>query len=147
MVAALYLVKPFSIKSIYIIRKQAYPRIQPLEPKNTPSAIPIYEILRSSLEKAGLFRGYGVYGDRYLLDATFYSHSLIYEILISFGIFFGVILLLLMFSALLCAFIKFRKKQNFGLLLAISSFTICHLLFSYSLWYEQMFGATIESPT
>lgn len=103
----------------------------------------IYEILRSSLEKAGLFRGYGVYGDRYLLDATFYSHSLIYEILISFGIFFGVILLLLMFSALLCAFIKFRKKQNFGLLLAISSFTICHLLFSYSLWYEQMFGAMI----
>ncbi len=68
---------------------------------------------------------------------------LIYEILISFGIFFGVILLLLMFSALLCAFIKFRKKQNFGLLLAISSFTICHLLFSYSLWYEQMFGAMI----
>lgn len=103
----------------------------------------IYGILKSAMGRAGLFRGYGVYGDRYLLKETFYAHNLIYEVLISFGIFFGIILLALLFGSLIAVFMKYRKNKNFGLLLAISSFTICHLMFSYSLWYEQMFGAMI----
>lgn len=103
----------------------------------------IYATLQRALEKIDLFHGYGAYGDRYLLRAEFYSHSILYELCITFGVVVGGILILLLAGSLLFIIWRYRKHPQLGLLLAFGSYSLCRLLFSGSFWYEQMFGAMV----
>lgn len=103
----------------------------------------IYGVLENGLKRHSIFTGYGAYGDRYLLNGDYYSHNMIYEILITFGLLFGTVLLATLFIFIVRMFVKHHKHPQFPIFLALISFSICRLMFSYSFWYEPLLGGAI----
>lgn len=103
----------------------------------------IYETIHQALLKQNPFVPYGAYGDRYITNAKFYSHNLIYEVMITFGVVLGGILIILMVYYLIKACVLYRHHYAFGMLVALASYALCHLMFSTSFWYEQAFGAML----
>lgn len=103
----------------------------------------IYETIHDALLKQNPWVPYGAYGDRYITNGRFYSHNLIYEVLVTFGVVFGCVLLLLLAYYLIKACVLYRNHPAFGLLIALASYALAHLMFSTSFWYEQVFGAML----
>ena len=103
----------------------------------------IWPVLNEVLKNSSIFKMYGAYGDRYFLNAHYpYAHSIIYEMLITFGKLLGGIILI-------CIFINFftiilKDKTKGGLMtLIFGSFSICRLMISSSFWIEPYFWAFI----
>lgn len=103
----------------------------------------IYDILIRGLQRQSIFKGYGAYGDRYLLNGDYYSHNMFFEILVTFGVFWGILILSALAIFIVKIFLKYRKHPQFPLFLALISFSICRLLFSYSFWYEPLLGGAM----
>lgn len=103
----------------------------------------IYENIINALMKQNPFIPYGAYGDRYITHEKFYSHNVILEIMITFGVVLGTLLIILLVYYLVKIFVIYRNYQSFGMLIALVSYAICHLMFSTSFWYEQVFGAML----
>lgn len=101
----------------------------------------IWPVLTELLENSSLFKMYGAYGDRYYINTYYpYAHNIVLEVLVTFGKFFGGIMLLL----ILINFIKTckRDKGTGGLLtLAFGCFSVCRLMVSSSFWEEPYFWA------
>ena len=88
--------------------------------------------------------GYGVYGDRPFLG-TFspwgYSHNVVFEMVVSFGI-FGVALVI--FLAYLCIKYLFNRKYKDYSILVLLFLAMCSKLFiSDSFWYYDYFWALV----
>lgn len=101
----------------------------------------IWPVLLKLLNESSLFKIYGAYGDRYYLQKYYpYAHNIVLEMLITFGKFFGGIILLI----IIVQFIKTceRNKETGGILtLAFGCFSLCRLLVSSSFWIEPYFWA------
>lgn len=98
---------------------------------------PIYKMILESIKLNPLI-GYGIRGDAVILGGA-YTHNLVLEILVSFGVVLGSILLIF----LICIWIKgifFTKdKHLFGLILIVFSNSIPKLMFSNSFWIDEKF--------
>lgn len=103
----------------------------------------IYGVLEKALSRHSIFTGHGAYGDRYLLNEQYYSHNIVYEVLITFGVLLGSVLLAALAIFIARVFVKYRKHPQFSIFLALISFSICRLLFSSSFWYEQFLGGAL----
>ena len=99
----------------------------------------IWPVLIKKLSESTLFKMYGAYGDRYYLNSHYpYAHNIALEILMTFGKFFGwIILVLILFNFVrTCA----RNKTTGGILtLALGCFSLCRLMVSSSFWIEPYF--------
>lgn len=96
------------------------------------------------LDQMGLFEHKGAYGDRILTNGRFYAHNIFYELLLTFGKFFGMLIIGALTLLFVSAVYLIRKNKSFqNLLLALLAYTICRLMFSGSFWYEQFFGVIL----
>ncbi len=99
----------------------------------------IWPVLTKLINESSLFKVYGAFGDRYYLSPLYpYAHNMVLEILVTFGKFFGGIILIL----IVYHFIKtcVRNRGTGGILtLAFGCFCICRLMFSSSFWMEPYF--------
>ncbi len=103
---------------------------------SSSSRIHIYEESRAIIGNMGLSM-YGLFGDRNMSSGV-YSHNIIYEILISFGWFFGVIVLTALLTIILKAY--FSSSKNGKLLVVTFSLALFARYFiSGSFVMEQMF--------
>lgn len=101
----------------------------------------IWPVLMKVLSESSLFKIYGAYGDRYFLNPHYpYAHNIIFEILITFGKFFGGIILLLIIFYFIRTCVRNRSVGGI-LTLAFGCFSICRLLVSSSFWIEPYFWA------
>lgn len=103
----------------------------------------IWPVLKHAFDNAGLFKMYGAYGDRYLLSMRWpYSHNFFYEFMLTFGKFFGGIMLIWMIVSIIRTL---RNNRNDGgvLTIAFGSFIMCKLFFSGTFWQEPYFWAFI----
>lgn len=101
----------------------------------------IWSALTKLLQESSFFKMYGAYGDRYFIATSYpYAHSIVLELLVTFGkIWGGILILLIAFQ-----FIKtcIRNKEKGGILtLAFGCFSICKLIVSSSFWIEPYFWA------
>ncbi len=99
----------------------------------------IWPVLTKLINESSLFKVYGAFGDRYYLSPNYpYAHNMVLEILVTFGKFFGGIILIL----IVYHFIKtcVRNRGTGGILtLAFGCFCLCRLMFSSSFWMEPYF--------
>ncbi len=79
----------------------------------------IYESMITAL-KSRLWTGYGLAGDRYLIDS--YSHNIFIELIISFGIIIGPILILILLITIVKSFYKQRLNPK-GIILLVLLFS------------------------
>lgn len=89
--------------------------------------------------------GYGGMGTRHIItDIIFagYPHSVILEILVDFGVFFGLIILSLFFINILIMFFNKNRKEWRGIFLIFLSSSFC-LFLSLSYWNNNAFWGTI----
>lgn len=105
----------------------------------------IWPVLNSVLKESSLFKMYGAFGDRYYLNPHYpYAHNIIYEMLFTFGKFFGSIILISIIITFVLVCI--RNKSEGGLMaLIFGSFSICRLLISSSFWTEPYFWAFLAT--
>lgn len=101
----------------------------------------IWPELTKLINDSSLFKMYGAFGDRYYLDPYYpYAHNMVLEILITFGKFFGGIILMLIVYHFIRTCV--RNRGTGGILtLAFGCFCICRLMFSSSFWMEPYFWA------
>lgn len=89
--------------------------------------------------------GYGIMGDRYLLNqylsssVTLYSHNLFIEILISFGIPIGLSIIAFMINQIIKAIKKSKKDRVFWFYICLLAFNMGNLMVSNSIWYSTGF--------
>ena len=90
-----------------------------------------------------MFKMYGAFGDRYYLPSYYpYAHNLFFEIMLTFGKFFGSIIFITLIYSFLKTFIENKEFEGL-LVIATGSFSICRLMFSTSFWTEPYFWAFI----
>lgn len=111
--------------------------------KSTARTERIWPVLIEALKNMPLYKMYGAFGDRTLLEARYpYAHNFILEILMTFGWIIGLAILIWMAAT----FIKIIKKDKgiSGLItIIVGCFSLCRLFFSSSFWNEQYFWAFI----
>lgn len=101
----------------------------------------IWPVLIQELSENSVFKIRGAYGGRYLLKSRWtYEHNLILEILLSFGIVIGSVLIIWVLIKTIKV-LRYDKSFSGLLLLVFGSFSICRLVFSSSFWYEPYFWA------
>jgi len=84
--------------------------------------------------------GYGPLGDHILTGS--YSHNLILEFLVSFGIILGPLLLIALFVSSIYVFLK-KDNEWFAVYIIFLALSIPKLMISSSFWYEGTFWAMI----
>ena len=89
-----------------------------------------------AITQHSILYGYGAYGDRSILwGGQYYAHNLILEVLLDFGVLFG----LLFMGIALYYLIKGWKKADLPgktLIAALGAYAIIKLLISSTFWYE-----------
>lgn len=104
----------------------------------------IYAMAIELIMRGGFF-GYGFYGDRYYIGERFswgYSHDIFLELLVSFGIIGGTIIIILLIKGIINLYkksIDYTRQIIFVTFLGAS----LKLIFSSSFWYEPTFWALI----
>lgn len=91
--------------------------------------------------------GYGIRGDNTLLSlytgtTTFYSHNIFLELVVSFGIPVGMLLVLFLFQ-LIYRSIKRCPKELFGAFICMISYNIGNLIVSNTFWFSTGFWIMI----
>ncbi len=104
----------------------------------------IYSLAIGMIKNGGIF-GYGPYGDRYIIGQEFYwgyAHNIALEILITFGVIIGSIILIafLFFSIRMLFYCRDEGWKGAFLIFFSCS---CQLLLSSSFWYSQSFWACL----
>ncbi|KEF38877.1 lipid A core-O-antigen ligase-like enyme [Schinkia azotoformans MEV2011] len=104
----------------------------------------IYDIAIRMIKNSDFF-GYGLYGDRYVIGNYYYwgyPHNIFLEILITFGVVIGGLLIFFMLYNIVRTLIKCKDQYWMDLFLI---FLVCSLklLLSYSYWYVPEFWAAI----
>lgn len=103
----------------------------------------IWPTLTGTLKEMSPFKMYGAFGERPLLDDKWvYAHNIFLEVFISFGFILGSAFFIWVFVQLVQVI---RKNKDLDGLFAIllGSFALCRMLFSSSIWEEQLFWAFI----
>lgn len=73
-----------------------------------------------------------------------YAHNIVYEMLMTFGKFFGSIILIIIVIGFILACV--RNRSYGGLMVLIfGSFSICRLMISSSFWNEPYFWAFLAA--
>jgi len=80
-----------------------------------------------------------IYGIQPRLPQPKYSHSLILDFLMEYGVVFGLILLLWILISIITAYVKGRKNGGDGVLFLLLSISICKLMFSSTYLAESQF--------
>jgi hypothetical protein len=103
----------------------------------------IWPVLIEELQRISPFKIPGAYGGRYLLGSQWaYEHNIVLEMLLTFGIAIGSILLIWIIVSFLKVLVQ--EKSYAGLLtLAFGCFSICRLMLSNTFWQEAYFWAFI----
>lgn len=94
----------------------------------------IYNIVKQAIENNPW--GYGAYGDRPLIGPSFYwgySHSIVYEMMINFGVILGVLFLLFLVVKSLCLVFFSKDKYIIFIIMIIFSMTM-RLIISDTFW-------------
>ena len=104
----------------------------------------IYAMAIELIMKGGFF-GYGFYGDRYFIGERFrwgYSHDIFLELLVSFGIIGGAIIIIALITGIVNLY---KKSTNYTKQIIFVTFlgASLKLIFSSSFWYEPTFWALI----
>ena len=91
-----------------------------------------------AIKNHSIFYGYGAYGDRYVLwNGRYYAHNIVLEVILTFGLLFGIIAIGIFVYYLLHAYRKgeFLDKVFIS---ACACFALCRLFISSSFWYEKI---------
>lgn len=101
---------------------------------NTDSRDWIYDIVSGYILRDNRHLGYGLFYDRVLMgmDASSYSHNIVYEILLNFGVYIGSALLVAIALIFAINLIKIRNSEANSLILAFFCFCVVCLFFSSS---------------
>lgn len=104
----------------------------------------IYTMAIELIMKGGLF-GHGFYGDRYYIGERFrwgYSHDVFLELLVSFGVIGGTILIIALIKGIVNLY---KKSTDYTRQIIFITFlgASLKLIFSSSFWYEPTFWALI----
>lgn len=101
----------------------------------------IWPVLIEELKNTSVFKAHGVYGGRYLLAPKWaYEHNIVFEMLLTFGVVLGCIIMI----AILAAFIRVlvKDKSTAALLtMVFGSFSLSRLALSSTFWQEPYFWA------
>ena len=101
----------------------------------------IWPKLIQELSESSVFKIRGAYGGRYLLNSYWpYEHNLILELLLSFGVVIGGIMIIWVLIKTIRV-LQYEKGSAGLLLLVFGTFSICRLMVSSSFWYEPYFWA------
>jgi hypothetical protein len=71
----------------------------------------LFHRLIERIRHHSVFYGFGAYGDRYILR-TFYAHNIFLELIIDFGLVFGVLFLLILLIRIIRIGIVYRKEKS-----------------------------------
>ncbi|EJT5925418.1 hypothetical protein LI034_14445 [Clostridium perfringens] len=82
---------------------------------------------RNIISRMG-FNIYGLFYDRTVLSNGWYSHNIIYEVLISFGWFLGILFLCLIFGMIISTFFGQTEKNKIVVIFLLSSFFLRYFL-------------------
>lgn len=101
---------------------------------NTDSRDWIYDIVSDYISCDNRHIGYGFFYDRVIMgmDASSYSHNIVYEMMLNFGIYIGSVLLVAIFLIFVFNVIKTRMTDASSLILAFFCSCVVCLLFSSS---------------
>ncbi len=98
----------------------------------------IWQKCISAIRNHNIFYGYGAYGDRAVLwNGNYYAHNIILEVILTFGLFFGIIFIGIFIYYLLCAYKK-SDLPNRLFISACACYALCRLFISSSFWYEKI---------
>lgn len=99
----------------------------------------ILSALNQALSVSPMF-GYGLAGDRYILGATgAYSHNLIYELMISFGPVFGVLVFIAIVALLVKCYLNCRNTDQKGFFFLLFCTGFLQLFLSNTFLFEDSF--------
>lgn len=105
---------------------------------NDNARLNIWQECINAIRNHSIFYGYGTYGDRYVLwNGRYYAHNIILEVILTFGLLFGIIAIGIFVYYLLHAYRKgtFLDKVFIS---ACACFALCRLFISSSFWYEKI---------
>lgn len=88
------------------------------------------------------YSGFGVVGDRFILDGQ-YSHNIIIELFVSFGPIFSLIIIAILLYFSMKMFITCKSQNHKELFIIFFSLSFFRLMLSSSFWYEPTFYAAI----
>ena len=90
------------------------------------------------IQDGGIFRGYGALSDRYYLNGYF-SHNIFLELLMTYGIFFGLCLSLIVLFLFAKILIQKRNNEIKGIFLIFFVSGFLRLMVSNSIWLDTNF--------
>ena len=101
----------------------------------------IWPALFSILRRTPLFKAYGAYGGRYHLASNWaYEHNIVFEMLFTFGIILGSLILIVLIVTFVRVLIKDRSTTGL-LTLVFGCFSLSRLFLSNTFWQEAYFWA------